>query len=82
MARIVDYKVAYAGSDTNIEDRVRPMLRDGWQPFGSLVVVIDRGALIEAQPMVRYEELVPAPKQELPPGVTLVESILPGENRP
>lgn len=42
-----------------VEERMKVLLKNGWQPFGSIATFMaaDRETLLVAQPMVRYEEV-------------------------
>lgn len=72
MARIIDYRVVYAGLNEDLENKVRPLLQEGWQPFGSFW----RQDALEAQPMVRYEEIESITQAKLPPGVALASAVI------
>lgn len=61
---IVEYAVAHGAYDQSIaavqherqlEDEVNRMIKDGWQPFGSLVVSQKGETVIFMQPMVRTD---------------------------
>lgn len=83
MARIVNYKIVHDSSTLDLSEAVSKLLEQGWQPFGNLSTCVSSpdGYVWKYQPMVRYEETVSTPKPELPPGVALVESILPGSRK-
>jgi hypothetical protein len=54
--RIVEYKIAVASSQDGLVMEVNRLIKDRWQPFGSLVVVREPMAGIMQsfmQPMVR-----------------------------
>jgi hypothetical protein len=60
MKKIVDYTFV-TGNLVNMEDKVRQMIEDGWQPFGSVTITVLPSETILIQGMVKYEELTPSP---------------------
>lgn len=64
MKKITGYKVIAAVygenlenavQNTKLERQVNEHIAEGWQPFGSLSGTRREGAIIFAQPMVKYE---------------------------
>ena len=57
LAHISDYRVVTGADPAQVSAEVTTTIHEGWQPFGSLGVARDAdGALVYAQPMVRYAE--------------------------
>ena len=55
--KIVDYILVSSIYRPNIEKDVNEKIKDGWQPFGILILGLDdHGAKTYTQPMVKYEE--------------------------
>lgn len=63
MQKIINYKVIAAVYGENLEDavqnnrlerQVNEQLALGWQPYGNLSATRREGAIIFAQPMVKY----------------------------
>ena len=57
MSKIIEY---YAVHDDNAEmltEKVNEMIKQGWQPFGSLAVSQVSSIIHYSQPMVQYGEL-------------------------
>lgn len=57
MRKIVDYEVV-ANDLKNINLQVKGMIKDGWQPWGSGLMLYfnDCADIGLAQPMIKYEE--------------------------
>jgi hypothetical protein len=55
--RIIDYKLVY-GTPNGIEEKVKHLMKDEWQPSGDLLQFVpDRGAnTYFVQKMLKYEE--------------------------
>jgi hypothetical protein len=57
MKKIVDYDLVSSIYRPNIVKDVSEKIKDGWQPFGNLILGIDdHGNKTYTQPMVKYEE--------------------------
>lgn len=62
MQKIVEYKAITASSVGNLNDKVSKLLKDGWQPFGSICTNMsdpsDEGYVdyTNSQAMVKYED--------------------------
>lgn len=56
MAKINNYKVAYAESPEILEAKVQTLIEDGWQPYGGIESHYDKHAMKEEiyQVMVKY----------------------------
>jgi hypothetical protein len=52
----VDYYCLRAKSLDELNEHMTKCCRDGWQPFGNLVVVVDNGELRFFQPLVELRE--------------------------
>jgi len=57
MKKIVDYHVVETGDMNKIRSWVRECIeKEGWQPFGSMVIVQYETNVTYIQPMVKYED--------------------------
>ena len=52
---IYDSPIASVKYDTKLTDEVNQMIKEGWQPFGSLVVSNQGETFVFVQPMVRID---------------------------
>lgn len=50
---VVEYKVIEQYTPFNLQQEVSGLISQGWQPHGSLTVLIDRDSPVFYQPMVR-----------------------------
>lgn len=56
MTRIVDYCLCTERRASVLEENVRRLLKDGWQPFGSISAIASSDGGLYVQPMVKHEE--------------------------
>jgi hypothetical protein len=60
MKKIIDYAIIRGGILSELEDRVFPLLKEGWQPLGGIVYIEmgygENSVSYFCQTMGRYEE--------------------------
>ena len=56
MFKILEYKLVRNGDVRMFTEEVNQLIKEGWQPFGSVAVAGLGGTVFQAQAMVKYGE--------------------------
>ena len=54
MREVIDYRIVYERREQDLENEVRKLIREGWQPFGGVSQMYWNPGMQYAQAMVRY----------------------------
>lgn len=53
---IIDYKVSYEKSLSELEQYVQSQLQNGWEPYGQMIIINDAPNRGFYQPLVKYSK--------------------------